>query len=354
MKGHSWCDMVLSVCITAYNLEKYIGQAIESVLGQDFEQEYEILVGDDGSQDNTVEIVRNLEKQYPDKIKLFIMPRDCNAKYDPVERASLNRVNLMKHARGKYIAFLDGDDFYTDSEKFRKQIAILEDPNNADCAMCAHNMNFFYEEEKREVPMVELELGRQKIDARWYVRRNFYIHAEAFVFRNYFLQNELQEINDKCFDDTMIVFYFLKYGDVYYLPDIMADYRQNPTPWKEKEQLEKCTLCVMSYSIARNYNANMRIEIFMSYYPTFKYIFLHRKELNDKKYEKYLEQAKENNSKDVVCLLNYPNGNTLQKINAFLLIFYMSIVWIVQRNIEKIMWVYKGIVKHAKIFLRRR
>lgn len=67
--------MKLSVCITTYNHEKYIAQAIESVSMQRTDFDYEIIIGEDDSKVNTRAIVKKYMRKYPDKIRLFLSDR---------------------------------------------------------------------------------------------------------------------------------------------------------------------------------------------------------------------------------------------------------------------------------------
>jgi glycosyltransferase involved in cell wall biosynthesis len=91
---------LVSVLMTAYNREKYIAEAIESVLASTYKN-LELIVVDDGSTDKTVEIVRAFEKKDP-RVKLYI--NEQNLGDYP------NRNQAAKHARGKYIKYVDSDD----------------------------------------------------------------------------------------------------------------------------------------------------------------------------------------------------------------------------------------------------
>ena len=86
----------------------------DSVFAQNFPFEMEVIVGDDGSSDGTVNKIRNYSQKHNVRISIAKMHREENKKYNPIYRASHNRLNLLRHASGKYITFLDGDDFYID------------------------------------------------------------------------------------------------------------------------------------------------------------------------------------------------------------------------------------------------
>lgn len=104
--------VVVSVIMAAYNSERFIGAAIESVLGQTY-QELELLIIEDGSTDGTLAVIQS----YTDKrIRVLINDKNRGTLYS------------MRHgvseARGEYIAVLDSDDM-AEPERLRKQVAIL-------------------------------------------------------------------------------------------------------------------------------------------------------------------------------------------------------------------------------------
>ena len=311
-----------------HNLEKYIDKALESIISQELEMDYEILVGDDGSDDKTVGRINAWMIRYPEKIKLFIMSRDKNRKYNPVFRAAQNRIFLAQKARGKYITFLDGDDFYIDTKKLKKQVEILENPQNSDCAMCAHNINLYFEKDSSEKPVITEEMGEQKIcPKRYWGEDKLWIHAEAFVFRRVYLtKKNLENFNLNYFDDNLIVFFFLKYGKIYYIPDRMVNYRQNITEWKEKSILEQHILNAMDLSIERQYNPEMAIASIKRHYSDFKKMFLNRRNLMDEKYKQYIIQAKDQQLKEVLLFLEYGSMKFWKKCKVLYIYIIMTII----------------------------
>lgn len=109
----------VSVIIPSYNHEKFVAEAIQSVLDQTY-QDFEIIITDDGSSDQTV----NLIKQFKDpRIQLFCFEKN--------QGACIAANNCLKHAKGKYIAMLSSDDVFL-PEKLAKQVAYLQ--SHSDCA----------------------------------------------------------------------------------------------------------------------------------------------------------------------------------------------------------------------------
>lgn len=115
------------VCVT-YNQKDYIEEAIKSFLMQKTNFAFEVLIGDDCSNDGTSEIVEEYVNKYPDIIKHFRR----NPNMGPLE----NFMDLCDRVTAKYAAFCDGDDFWTDENKLQKQYDFME--RNEDVNICCH------------------------------------------------------------------------------------------------------------------------------------------------------------------------------------------------------------------------
>lgn len=111
-------DIAVSVICTSYNYQDYIRTALESFVNQKTNFPYEIIVVDDCSTDQSLAIIREYEKQYPQLFRVFV-----NA-----ENKGLTRtwIAICQEARGKYIARCDADDFWHDPLKLQKQYDALE------------------------------------------------------------------------------------------------------------------------------------------------------------------------------------------------------------------------------------
>lgn len=116
----------LSVVMTTYNHERYIAQAIESVLMQQTSFGVEIVVGDDRSSDRTAAIVEDYRRRYPDCIRLVESDTRVGM------RANYRR--CVAAARGRYVAMLDGDDYFTAYDKLQQQVELLD--ANPEVGMC--------------------------------------------------------------------------------------------------------------------------------------------------------------------------------------------------------------------------
>lgn len=122
--------MVSIVCNT-YNHEKYIADALEGFVMQKTNFAFEILVHDDASTDRTADIIREYEAKYPDLIKPIYQTENQYSKHPITTFFQLPRV------QGKYVAFCEGDDYWTDDHKLQKQVDALEAHPELD--ICAHD-----------------------------------------------------------------------------------------------------------------------------------------------------------------------------------------------------------------------
>jgi len=121
-------EIIVSVCCITYNHEKYIAQAIEGFLLQKTDFQIEILIGEDFSTDNTRQIIQTYQNKHPNLIKILSGEKNAGA--------AKNLVNVLNNAKGKYLAFCDGDDYWTDGYKLQKQVDFLR--NNQNFVACSH------------------------------------------------------------------------------------------------------------------------------------------------------------------------------------------------------------------------
>lgn len=108
----------VSVCMLAYNTSAYIGEAIESVLSQKTNFDFELIIADNDSTDNTRQIIQEYKTRYPGIIKLVLNPANLGM--------SANFIKAYKNCSGEFIATLDSDDCWCDNNKLQKQVDFLE------------------------------------------------------------------------------------------------------------------------------------------------------------------------------------------------------------------------------------
>lgn len=112
--------MVTIRCLV-YNHEPYIRQCLEGFVMQNTNFRFEAIVHDDASTDGTAAIIKEYAEKYPDIIKPIFETENQYSKRD----GSIRRI-MDEHMHGKYIAFCEGDDYWTDPLKLQKQVNFLE------------------------------------------------------------------------------------------------------------------------------------------------------------------------------------------------------------------------------------
>lgn len=129
-------EFTVSVCCITYNHEHYLAQAIESVLAQQTNFAVEMVIGEDCSPDSTRAVAQRYAEQYPGRVRVLT----------PAHNLGIMR-NLMATiaaCRGEFIAFLEGDDYWTDPTKLQRQVDDLR--AHPEGAMSFHDAEIFYNE----------------------------------------------------------------------------------------------------------------------------------------------------------------------------------------------------------------
>lgn len=125
-------EPLVSIICTAYNHEKYISKALDSFVEQETTFPYEVIVHDDASTDQTGNLIRGYEKKYPNIIIPIYQNENQYSK-----GIGISQKFIIPKARGKYIAWCEGDDYWIDKYKLQKQIDFME--NNPKCTFCFSN-----------------------------------------------------------------------------------------------------------------------------------------------------------------------------------------------------------------------
>lgn len=115
---------MVSVCLMTYNQSSYIDEAIQSVLSQKTDFPVEIVVGDDGSTDGTYEILLKYQAKHASQVRILRSTPNLGSY---TGNGRLNFIRNLKACRGKYVALLEGDDYWTEETKLQQQVDFLEE-----------------------------------------------------------------------------------------------------------------------------------------------------------------------------------------------------------------------------------
>lgn len=125
-------ECTVSVFCTAYNHEKYIAQALDSFLAQKTDFPFEVLVTDDASTDATASIISRYAQEHPDIIRFFHQDKNLFS-----QGINIYEEVMYPNARGDFIAYCEGDDYWCHTDKLQRQVDFLR--SNPDYSACVHN-----------------------------------------------------------------------------------------------------------------------------------------------------------------------------------------------------------------------
>lgn len=249
-------QIVLSVRLMTYNHERYIVKTLEGINKQKTNFYFEAVVGDDFSTDNTLKIIKTY-KFNNDNLIVNILDRNRGDEYDLMrqKRGRLyNFTNIIKNCRGKYIALLDGDDYWTDPLKLQKQIDFLE--HNLDYSMCFHPVDILRN------GIIEADNISENIAETTTIldlaKRN-YMHTCSVVFRNNLFATFPKYFNTAPVGDYFLHLLNARYGKIKCITKKMGVYRlHNRSMWSSKPQEEQDLLWV---SFLKNIKPNFNREV---------------------------------------------------------------------------------------------
>jgi len=207
---------VVSVHMMTYNHEPYIRQAIEGVMMQKTDFEFELVIGEDCSQDKTREICFEYQKKYPDKIRVLWW-------HENVSKLGGNWRRVLARCRGDYIAFCEGDDYWIDPLKLQKQVDYIR---NTTSVMCVANSEWHHPDGQIEKRVYRTERGFLSLDDFLH----HYFHTTTYLIkRNVYLDCQKRYREIIVWYDCTLSTCMATMGRVCFLPDIVSVYRWTGT-----------------------------------------------------------------------------------------------------------------------------
>ena len=261
----------ISIMITSYNLVDYIDVSINSVVSQEMPCDWELLIGDDGSTDGTIEKLQSWHERYPANIRYWVNERPKSNVKDGY-RAGKNRAGLLERASGDYLIYLDGDDCWLGTEKLKAQFAILENPANADCSCCAHNILAYVISENRKYSWIKEDMPSQKLTLKQYWS-HYYFHTNTNLFRKECKQMLLDPLYRMHLNDNFITYILLQFGKVYYLDKVWAQYNMTGQGlWTGHKKIYGMFRNMTLYDLEKHVNHNLSKEILAKHSTDIEYI----------------------------------------------------------------------------------
>lgn len=213
-------SILVSINCIAYNHEKYIEKAIESFLMQKTDFEYEIIIHDDASTDNTAEIIRVYELKYPYKIKGIYQKENQYSK-------GLNRIflNFLQPAsNGKYIAICEADDYWTDPYKLQKQIDVLE--SNSKYSMCIHATEIITESGVSTGKIIRPRKKNTVLSCNDMILGGSFYHLNSLVYTKKNMVGLPRWFYEAPGSHTSMPLILANHGDVYFIDEVMSSWRR--------------------------------------------------------------------------------------------------------------------------------
>jgi glycosyltransferase involved in cell wall biosynthesis len=208
-----------SIMVITYNHERYIGQAIESILMQERDFEIEINVIDDCSTDNTQKITRDYQQRYPQIINCYFNERNVGH-----IATQLNTLRGFQTLRGEYFALLEGDDYWTDQNKLKQQVNFLEE--HMEYVACAHNTLKVFDDGRPPEHFLPLKaFGRERATIADLITMAGVYHLSSIVYRNVFELNPPQCLASRYSCEVTINMLYGQFGDFYCIDKYMSAYR---------------------------------------------------------------------------------------------------------------------------------
>ena len=221
----------VSILLVTYNHEKYISEALDCILIQNVDFNYEVIVADDFSTDHTLEIVEKYRDKRPDIFFILNLVKNVGI--------TKNYQRGFKACSGEYIAVLEGDDYWTSPFKLKKQVEFLD--NHRECVLTFNRFVVFDMDSKRQnVQPWPVNDDFQYIMVTDLVKDNFIGNFSTCVYRT----DVIKKIDDSLYDltvyDWMLNIVVAQQGLIGYIPDVMSVYRLHSAgTWTQKSQNEK-------------------------------------------------------------------------------------------------------------------
>ena len=286
--------MKVSFLVTYYNQKEFVRQSIDSILAIKKPCDWEILVGDDGSNDGTTDVVKEYMMLYPENIFLYVMDREPDKKYETVRRASANRLNLTSRMTGDFFCILDGDDRYCNTDFLCRALDIFEE--KPELSIVAFGYQTF--SDTRGI-LSSHTLPAGDIPTEDYLANNMYTPGGACVMRNHMTPQRKDYLNSIVYyDDNNIVINNLFFGEMYAVDEVIYAYRQTENSvYNSMEFAEKAVLNAQSFDVdillLPRYEQALVLRYGVCILRTFVLGSKLKKMLGEQKWERYLSGSRQ-------------------------------------------------------------
>jgi len=212
---------LVSICCLTYNHASFIRQCLDGFIMQKTNFSIEVIIHDDASTDGTADIIREYEQKHPNLFKPIYQKENQYSKGVDITPPIFSKL------QGKYIAWCEGDDYWTDPYKLQKQVDFLE--ANEDFSICFHEVKILKGNE-----LVDDYITRKVQDVTdiYELAKGNFMHTPSVVYRkNEQVFKDFAELGKLPVGDYPLHMLNTQYGKIKKLPDVMAVYRVGVGIW---------------------------------------------------------------------------------------------------------------------------
>jgi len=306
----------LTFIIISYNEKEYLEQAVQSCMSQNLE-DYEIIIGDDGSSDGSIEIIENYTKKNPEIIKYFVSDRTGVVTKDVIASLRVSDViqRALTMASGEYCVILSGDDYFYQGNFFQRAVSFLE--RNPDYVTYVGGYEKVWEDRP---PAADFIRYPRKL---YWARK--YVHLSTFVFRKSVFDGGM--FLQRFCDDTGLRYSLAFSGKWKCESQVMFAYRQRGgSIMHTADRLQNYVVELMIFQdvLCKGYLLRQSLS---KYGRALRYVFAHRQELGNEKYQKFLLNCQKYDFNILQYLCDYDGLSPIKKITFHL---WMGYAWILE------------------------
>jgi glycosyltransferase involved in cell wall biosynthesis len=209
-------EVRVSVVVVTYNHQRFLQQALDSVLSQRAEFGVDVLVSEDCSTDATRDIIASNVARFPDRVRALLSERNLNT--NAVSQRAIDAT------RGEFVAMLDGDDFWTASHKLASQVAFLD--AHPECAMCFHDVRVEYEDSSKSPHPFVRDDDKKTSGIREIIHANFIAGCSPLIRRQALVPLPAW-YEDAEYGDWPLYILAAHHGRIGYIDEVMGVYRRH-------------------------------------------------------------------------------------------------------------------------------
>ena len=247
-------DVMISILVQTYNHDEYIEKCLDSILTQKTNFNFEILLGEDSSSDRTRAICLKYARNYSDKIRLFLHDEKNKIKVQNITTGNFNAFYNFFNAQGKYIAFCEGDDYWTDPLKLQIQFEFLE--AHEEYSFCYHSfIEKFHDKLSKDALLKQSQMDLSCEELRE-LKSHPQLSSVCFRRKNISVHTEMLEIINV---DSFIISVLGSSGPAKFLKEIQPDvYTRHPRGiWTRRSKIVKLKLKKKTFQkLSQYYKSN--------------------------------------------------------------------------------------------------